>query len=903
MYSIVYRQRQTDKINNIVLMFFNSWVMLDKPRKSRLCKTLLRLLLIGFCFFIFIKVSNGNESQNNLFSAEFIGFFVYTKKEGAALYNEKIQDVYIGPNETPFLPITAIFKDVFDYTVACNIDQSACKITSKPKSYTLQFNTQQKTIESSSNDNTQRYAFTQDQYLLADDQIWISYQLLEKVVPAEFTWSREKFSLSMVTSNLLPVQSLIDKHRKKTQEKILARQALEKERNALLANPVYSNKWFNSELKYQLSAQANVNYPEDSDMNYVAQQGIAIDTNSKIWKGNLIATGSANFDSKTSTNTKDITNSLSWVYEFKNQQPYFSRLAIGDISSNPNLFFNTLQLKNAIIYDRLGTYNPKLQFYHEDFTLPQTEIEVYRGPKLIDIFFVDDSGKYVVQDPDASPGDVFTLKFYYPNGEQDEQTFAFAPTGNILKQHQFDTELISGELDKAGAVFNNQRISQGLFRYGVLERLTLGMGILSMPVSDNDTSFDRVNIPYLDVALQPFDSIGLTSEILLNGNGYALQGVTNVIPKNFLKINYYKIDDTHWLLKTTNFSKLDVDEQLDISNTTYLSGNWQLLTQYINEAEAFQIKSNLSTYITSWLAPTIGIQHNNNKGNSPATNLFDIKNSLDIYGNLSAIVGFDGDFISTNAQSLVLSYRQQQTWRYNLNFNRSESDDTNYDYGLSINWTPTQNWAFSAKISKTTAMLSMRYTNVLGLFTGPDAPSDYARGTVYGELISAKQPDGSTYPLEGVRVKIGAVSALTDKNGYYHLNGIPSNQPVLFEIDNKTLGPSNIPEQFKTPLYLQSADILELNPKFNIAVGFDGSVYSNKPLPEDLDISVENIQTGITKIFPVEAIDGFFYIPAIAPGSYEIELVGVDNPPAPLLFSIGAKDEWISDLELFWHQQ
>ena len=46
-----------------------------------------------------------------------------------------------------------------------------------------------------------------------------------------------------------------------------------------------------------------------------------------------------------------------------------------------------------------------------------------------------------------------------------------------------------------------------------------------------------------------------------------------------------------------------------------------------------------------------------------------------------------------------------------------------------------------------------------------------------------------------------------------------------------------------------------------------------------------------------------FYIPAIATGSYEIELVGVDNPPAPLLFSIGAKDEWISDLELFWYQQ
>jgi len=320
------------------------------------------------------------------------------------------------------------------------------------------------------------------------------------------------------------------------QEKILAQQALEKERNALLANPVYSNKWFNSELKYQLSAQANVNYPEDSDMNYVAQQGISIDTNSKIWKGNLIATGSANFDSKTSTNTKDITNSLSWVYEIKNQQPYFSRLAIGDISSNPNLFFNTLQLKNAVIYDRLGTYNPKLEFYYEGFTLPQTEIELYRGPKLVKILLVNDSGKYVVDNLDASPGDVFTLKFYYPNGEQDEETFTFAPTGNILKKNQFDTELISGELDQAGSVFNNQRISQGLFRYGALNRLTLGMGILSMPVSKNDTSFDQVNIPYLDIALQPFDSIGLTSEILLNGNGCALQGITNLIPKNFLKI-------------------------------------------------------------------------------------------------------------------------------------------------------------------------------------------------------------------------------------------------------------------------------------------------------------------------------------------------------------------------------
>ena len=902
MYYTVYRQLRLHKINNIVSIFVGSQIALIKWENTRPCKMLISLLLIGCCFFIFINSSDGNESENEFFSAEFMGFFVYAETEEAALYAEKIQDIYIGPNETPFLPITSIFKQVFDYTVSCNTEQSDCKITSKPKSYTLKFNVKQQTIESSSDGNTQRYTFTPQQYLLADNQIWISYRLLEKVVPAKFTWSPEKFSLSMITSDLLPVQSLIDKHRKQMQEKILARQALERERKAMLDNPLYSDKWFNSEVKYQLTTQMNANYPKDNDINYTAQQGIAIDTNSKIWKGNLIATGSASFNPKTSTGAQDIANSISWVYEFQNQQPYFNRLAIGDISSTPNLFFSASQLKNGVIYDRLGTYNPKLEFYHEDFTLPKTEIELYRGPQLIDIFFVNDSGKYVISDPNASPGDVFTLKFYYPNGEQGEETFTFAPTGNILKQNQFDMEFVSGELDQTGAVLNNQRISQGLFRYGALERLTLGMGILSMPTSGNNTSFHRTNIPYLDLALQPFDALGLSAGILLNGNGYALQGVTNFIPKNFLKIYYHKIDDTHPLLSSDNFSALDVDELLDISNTTYIAGNWRLLTQYSNDAAQFQVKSNLSTYIKSWLAPTIGIQHNNNKGSSPTTNLFDVQNSLDIYGDVSAIIGFTGNFTSTNAQSLLLSYRQEQEWRYNLNFNRSESDDASYNYGISVNWTPNQNWAFSAQFSNSTAMLSMRYTNVLGLFTGPDAPSDYGRGTVYGSLISPEQPDGSTYPLEGVRVKIGAVSALTDKTGHYHLNGIPSNQPVLFEIDGKTLGPNNIPEKLKTPLYLQPADILELNPTFNIAVGFDGSVFSNSPLPEDLDISVENTKTGTIKTFPVEALDGFFYIPAIEPGSYEIELIGVENPPEPLLFSIDAKDEWISDLELFWHQ-
>ncbi len=205
-------------------------------------------------------------------------------------------------------------------------------------------------------------------------------------------------------------------------------------------------------------------------------------------------------------------------------------------------------------------------------------------------------------------------------------------------------------------------------------------------------------------------------------------------------------------------------------------------------------------------------------------------------------------------------------------------------------------------MSKTSFSLSLSYTNALGLFSRLDSAKGFAKGSVYGQLLSPSINGQSGKPLAGVKLTLGGETSTTDEQGQFLFNKVPANTTVPLKVDSSTLDPSFIPRFEEFPISLKPADILELNPELLTSVGFDGNVFSNQFLPPNtkLVIQQENYPY-IRQVVELED-DGYFATDGIPSGTYKLSLSGVKNPPKPMIINIKPEDEWLYDLEIRWYQ-
>jgi hypothetical protein len=82
--------------------------------------------------------------------------------------------------------------------------------------------------------------------------------------------------------------------------------------------------------------------------------------------------------------------------------------------------------------------------------------------------------------------------------------------------------------------------------------------------------------------------------------------------------------------------------------------------------------------------------------------------------------------------------------------------------------------------------------------------------------------------------------------------------------------------------------------------GIDGTVNSNKRIPDGIIIEAVNLQDGKVASKGTLESDGFFMISKLTSGKYELRLKGAKNPPAPIKVEISQGQDWVSGIKWEW---
>ncbi|MDF2529470.1 MAG: hypothetical protein K0Q57_350, partial [Gammaproteobacteria bacterium] len=420
----------------------------------------------------------------------------------------------LNQQEQPYLNISSLFEQLFAYTVNCN-DTNHCEVISKPADWNIVFSLKDQNVAVNNKGKVAVYHFDKDSLVEYKHQLWLRYDQMDKILPMNSRWDIRGYQLNINTD--LPVLAMMIEKRKSQNQKILAQQKQRQQEQEQLSklSPLTPSHAVDGALFYQLNDNEAVSGSNTSSRQ--AQfSGVA-----DIFQGTLAGSGSI---SQPRTGPIPYT----WNYTIS-KPPYFRTAQIGDTNTNNTAFLGSYQLTNGIKFDKMQGQTASLQFVYYGQTLPGTEVDVWRnGTYLVGIYFADNSGQFTVTDNQASPGDIYTLNYYYTDGKSKVDYVRFASDkGNLLKQGDVDVDVNYGRLDQGDQYMGHA--GQSLIRYGVAPGVTMGWGTYYLNFGNdfyNSNSSQLTNqsylIHYADLAWQAFDSLNLQIDKMLNTSGYAV---------------------------------------------------------------------------------------------------------------------------------------------------------------------------------------------------------------------------------------------------------------------------------------------------------------------------------------------------------------------------------------------
>jgi hypothetical protein len=798
--------------------------------------------------------------------------------------------ILINQQDQPYIDVPGLFSQIFDYNVDCtNFNQ--CSIVSKPADWKMVFSLENHNVTVTHKGETKIYPLGSQMLIQQNGKLWLRYDQFDTFLPNKSRWDVKTSQLNIQTE--LPVLEILIQRRKATNQKILALQKQrewEAEQNAKV-NPITPKSPIDGALMYQLNDNEAISGGNTSSRQ--AQfMGVA-----DVLQGTLAASGSVN-------QPKNGPFPYSWNYTLS-KPPYFKNLQVGDTNANNTPFLGSYSLTNGISFDKMQAQNAYLQFVYYGQAMPGTEIDVWRNDNyLVGIYYADDSGKFTITDPQAVPGDVYTLKYYYNDGKEQVDTVRFAPDkGNLLKEGDFDTDINYGRLDQ-GTQFMGHA-GESLLRYGVAPGVTVGLGTYWMNFGNDfyNQNLNQLNqqnyvIHYADLAWQAFDSLNLQIDKMLNTSGYALKATSNYFQNNVLEVQYRELgQDSPLLLMPSSLTNSTAYKMLEVKNSFTL-GRWRWVNDYWNTNLNQELNSSLNAYFNKWLAPNLVVDFNKPTGSNTAITT-QLNNTFMISSNATMQMGWSWAQGGGSSQSAQLTYNGGTQQNYSVGVGLTHSPGS-MQPNMNINWRVTKNWNLSLSYVNSGLLFTVGFTDAIALFKSPQLPGQYAAGSVSGIVMSPKIPGQTQYPLEGVKVVVGGNSSITDKHGNYAISGIQTGQTQYLSIDPESLDVSMVPEQDKVPLFFRPGTHIEYNPIIVANIGIDGYVLSSEVIPEDAQIvAIRQDKSGFEVAGAVED-DGFFSLEKLTPGKYLLTLKGVSNPPAGVPLDIPENKTWISNLRIEW---
>ncbi len=855
---------------------------------------------------------------------------VYISGQDTVFFSDLAHPTVMDDEGHPYLDILDFYSNILEFKVAkgCTDAQSICDLESRPPGSSLIINPTDHTIQYILNKKKQSIVFSSTDLVFDNGSWWISAALFTKLNP-ETNWNPLQ-SILKTTLPLSPASIAAKKRAASAQAALNAQMLAQKKALEQAAEPVISSGFAPSgQIYYSL----NENYTQPLDSSG-GQPNSNLNGNfnllGSLFKGTISASGSQNIYSNPSSAGGGglLNGDFTWNYAFNNL-PNINTLQFGYVQSINSPFFPQQSLTNGILVQKLPESNQSvLTFTYQGQTQPDTEIQVWRNNSyLVSSFTVDSSGKYTITDNQATPGDVYAITYYYPDGTSETRSITYA-SGNIgvLAKSQSNYALSTGELQPLSGYGQLGNLTQWLYQYGLFNNFTVGYGGFYFPVNDLSTinPYDTVYsfFNYFDFRWQLSPGLAAEySQMLDSLSNYYFNIISTWIPSNTIQMTYTHLTPNSSLLQIPIYTPTGQSSTLQTNNFN-LSDSWSVfpklgISTSFQSTPGLQSISTGTNYRAFWfLNPgyqfmrTVSGTASNNIAGTTATNNGDSVSSTQtflnsvVYGNSYLQYSYTIQTMSGNdtedTTNLNYSYRPQNgLWNTNLQWEQIIGQPT-YTLTVGLGWNPNPNWALSLNYSIQSISLQLTFNDALKLIGATvNTVKDFGSGEISGRLMSPSVNGAPATPLSGVVVTAGTASATSNEDGYFSIIGVPANTPVKFSIDLSTLDPSLMPTTNNINMQLTPGAELEYNPEITVATGMDGYIQSNDPLPEKIGIQIQKIDSqpiGPIINGTIFANQNYFSFQSLIPGTYNITFTGLQKPEGPFRIIVPNNTSWVSNV-------
>ncbi|HDV5624282.1 TPA: hypothetical protein RI821_002842 [Vibrio cholerae] len=739
-------------------------------------------------------------------------------------------------DENPFVSLSNL-SDWSDTNIECNPSSKMCIIENTEFQRIVSFDAMETYDEFG--DSVCR--FDEFEFLVEGEQYWFRFDAISKCLPYNTTWTLRSYELFLQPLFKLKKERLdeIQKQRTQMMSNSEAKRKASEQHDAIVAP---------SELEKELMLEYSARYDNGSFSNGFSSEFVM-----DIEKGSLFG----------SLQVVDGASSFDWNYEKQNGR-VFDYTSYGK-GRSPSIPLTSLQATNASIYiDKIELSESLNTFDLDEYVGVDSEVDIFRNGFYLKTVHADNAGRIQENGISASIGDNITLRILSKEGTYVERTIQVnGERGSLLSNGEWDYELFA---DFEG---NNFALKNS---FGLSDGITAGVTLLN-----SDQGGDYV----AHAGWQP--SPWLMTQANISSDKFLLKGYFNYFKSSpfyveLLDVNEEDAFDDSYLKLTQNWglSKYHQENTFTLKEKSY---GFDTINRY-----KFNNRATLK-YEFSVESEDI-VRTNHNLGLN--YNLGD-EGSLDLAYNYS----------ETN-KNLTVNFRYMYTGKigYMTNDHRNnfinarfKISDDQIDYRLSADWNFTPYLTGELGFSNDVVFASLSLSTTIKPSQEVKHKSKDAFGNAKIEGILYYMQDGKRVPVEGITLYASNYKTVSDSNGHYVFERIPSDDEVKVFIDESGLDVNMTPKENEVYVQSRPATVARVDFLLLPVVGVDGYI---------VDVIADEVEfiSGNKTVKANVDEDGFFLFEKLSSGtSYVVKAYSDGKLVKETKFTV-TEDYWESDVKL-----
>ena len=862
-----------------------------KKRECYLQKALATFLLgTSVCLVPMVTSAATPEPQaktNNTlpsgYTQAYIGLFV-TETVGDAFY-----PVIMNQKEQPYLAINNVLSRWLQLQVTDNQTSITAVLQATDKTY--QFN---KLTETLTTPDGKTIHLPKDALVFEGNQYWLRYDYWQQWLPLSSIWNLQQYELYLQPSFELYSQLQIDR-----KNNLLEQEAERKEQAKLDKLPAIKPQApFDAEGRGRLDWSS----PTAKDQSLSAQYAGNVD----VMGGTLSASGQSIMTRNGTTTPPGY-----WSYTLLDKGG-IHKIQVGDFFNQQTLLAPALNLQNGINIAKLEDKNLANGFTYTGHTLPNTEIDVWHNGILTTILTSDSGGNFTYRDPNGVPGDRYTFRFFFRDGTQANKVIQLStnnqnllePPGswNVILQNGY----LNNDQFNVDTGLTTGNITHTAVWYGATQDISLGAEAYHLPLTTNDT------VGGVDAAWQTLPTWSNLVETLSyqKHNDAAWQSSYTGFDRNTVQfeVKQQPLDSPmNQLAYPLPFTPLSLIPQILPSaqhmwsaKDIYNADSWQGTTEYRRTDVGDTANAGMTKSLTEHLSMSglLGVI----RPDFQATESYKQLTGMYAFNN-NSILSVTRNFVP-NYSADIVSYSRFSTGSTGVDYTAGydKQENQQWDAFSNVTWRFSPNASTGLTAQRHQIYLTLSVYGMLAQGIGSTDYNNFATGTVYGYVFAPTPASGKPEPVQNAVIEVGGLTTKTDKNGYYFVSGLMTNERLTYRVNPNSLDADLIPDQDAQIVSLRPGTEIELDPKIDMTAGLDGQLEHSQVIPKGAQVVVVDHPGGdVIQSADIEA-NGFFIISKLKQQRYYLEFRGLLSPPKAQAINLhNVPGNWLSDVEVTWN--